>query len=226
MKLRCPPFRIGLAAAALILVLGPSVSMSAFPQQVIDLQHPEPPFATIVTVSPFAYVCITHQGPYTDIPNLAQALMTATQSQRIYPQGPMIVVYYNSPEMAKPEDLTWEVGFPVTSQAMPDDPLIKKVWDYGTVARAIYVGPYENIGTTINRLFAWIAKSDYVPEGPMLERYLDLNPTDVDPAKRRTEIWIAVKAKSTPRVPGMNAGACSGLTLSLASCPRPEAPRA
>jgi len=41
------------------------------------------------------------------------------------------------------------------------------------------------------------------------------------------KLWIVLmenhctRKKSTLRLPGMNAGACSGLTLSLASRPRP-----
>ena len=147
----------------------------------------------VINVTPFAYICIPHQGPYTDIDDVISALMAESQSQNIYPTGPLFGVYLNSPSEARPEELLWEIGFPVTPQALPQVPLIKKVWEKTEVARVIYVGPYEKVGDTIMKLGEWIVSQGYKPDGPVFERYLDMNPNQTDPAKLRTEIWIPVR---------------------------------
>lgn len=147
---------------------------------------------SVIKVTPFAYVCIPHQGPFTAIEEVIGALMAASQSQNIHPTGPLFGVFYNSPSEVKPEELVWEIGFPVTPQAVPESPLVKKVWDNKEVARAIHVGPYEKTGDTIMRLGEWIASQGYKPDGPVFERYLDMNPNQ-DPSKLRTEVWIPVR---------------------------------
>jgi|GEM_PF-422862 len=175
--------------------VGPSPFAAARPQEP-PVQNPtaQQPFA-VIKVAPFAYCCLTHQGPYSDIQQVIQALVSETQTQNIHPTGPLMAVYYNSPDQAPPEELLWEVGFPVTAQAMPEAPLAKKVWEYKTVARTFHIGPYERTGETIGRLMQWISEKGYTADGPILERYLDLNPNTVDPEKLRTEIWVPVKAQ-------------------------------
>ena len=146
-------------------------------------------------VSPFAYCCIEHQGPFTDIESVIGQLMQAIQTQNIMPRGPMVGVYYNAPGQVEPEELKWEIGFPVTEQASPVAPLVKKVWEYKTVVTAMHVGPYEQTGDTITKAMDWITQQGFFPVGPSLERYMDMDPSKVDPGKLRTEIWIPVNKK-------------------------------
>jgi len=141
-------------------------------------------------VSPFAYCSIHHKGPFTEIEQVIGNLMQAFQSQNIFPAGPMIGIYYNSPAEVKPEDLEWEVGFPVTAQVMAQAPLEKKQWVFTTVASSLHVGPYEKTTDTISKILDWMKANDYVPIGPVMERYLDMNPAAVKPEELRTEVWI------------------------------------
>ncbi len=145
---------------------------------------------SIREVAQFTYCCVEHQGPFTDMDSVIGQLMQAIQGQNILPRGPLVGVYYNAPDEVKPEELLWEVGFPVTEQATPVSPLIKKVWESKQVAVAVHVGPYEKTGGTILKLREWLVSQGYNPDGPVLERYLDMNPQQVDPANLRTEIWI------------------------------------
>jgi effector-binding domain-containing protein len=168
-------------------------AMSLVPSESLGQAADQPFSPSVIKVTPFAYACIPHQGPYTAIEEVIAALMAASQGQNIHPSGPLFGVYYNSPVVAKPEELVWEIGFPVTAQAVPEAPLVKKVWEYKEVARAIHVGPYEKAGDTIMKLGEWIASQGYTPDGPVFERYLDMNPNQTDPAKLRTEIWIPVR---------------------------------
>jgi effector-binding domain-containing protein len=180
-----PTFLFGAAAAIAAIAMVPAASLG---------QGSDPSFSpSVIKVTPFAYVCIAHQGPYTAIEEVIRVLMTTSQSQNIHPAGLMFGVYYNSPSEVKPEELIWEIGFPVTAQAVPEAPLVKKVWENKEVARAVHVGPYEKTGDTLMRLGEWLASQGYKPDGPVFERYLDMNPNQTDPAKLRTEVWIPVR---------------------------------
>lgn len=143
-------------------------------------------------VEPFPYLAIAHQGPYTDMGTVIGQLTGAFQAQGLFPQirGPLVGVYYDSPANTAPAKLSWEVGFIVASQATAEVPLLKKTWEYKTVAAALHVGPYDEAGAAIGKIMAWMAAHGYAAAGPILERYLDMNPSGVDPRKLRTEIWV------------------------------------
>ncbi len=154
--------------------------------------------ASVREVAPFTYCCVEHKGAFTDMDNVIGRLMQAVESQKIIARGPLVGVYYDSPDDVKPEELRWELGFSVAEQAEPAAPLVKKVWDKTPVAVAVHVGPYEKTGETIYKLLQWMVSRRYLQDGPILERYLDKDPRLVDPSKLRTEIWIpCVKSQPT-----------------------------
>lgn len=149
----------------------------------------------IKTVQTFAYCCIHHKGPFTDIENVIAQLFPTMQSQNIPPAGAMVGVYYNSPQDVAPEDLEWDIGFPCTAQVSPLKPLEKKIWEFEEVAFAIHIGPYEKTGETYTKILEWMESKGYEQAGPVLEKYLNMPTQDTDPETLRTEIWIPVKKK-------------------------------
>jgi effector-binding domain-containing protein len=159
-------------------------------------QQAQEPFASIKEIKPFAYCAIAHKGPLADISNVIGQLMQAMQGQSLFAsiRGPMVGVYYNSPDQVKPEELSWEVGFQVSEQASPQPPLEKKTWNYPIVAAAVHTGTYAKVGETIQRLMQWLGAQGYDVAGPILERYLN-NPMQVKPEELRTEIWIPASKK-------------------------------
>ncbi len=150
---------------------------------------------SIKQVTPFAYCSITHKGSFSQIQNVMGQLMMNSQAQNIHPAGPPFGVYYVDPEDVKPEELVWEVGFPITAQAMPMAPLEKKQWNYLQVATAIHTGPYEKAGETINKILEWMEANDYVQAGPILERYLTMPTPTTKPEDLKSEIWIPCQKK-------------------------------
>jgi len=152
---------------------------------------------SVKQVEPFPYLAIPHKGPYTDMATVIGQVVGAMQAQGLFPQvrGPLVGVYYNAPGRTKPEDLSWEAGFIVTAQAAPEPPLMKKIWEHGTVAAATHVGPYEKLGAALAKVMDWMAANGYEIDGPVLERYLDQNPASVPPEKLRTEIWVPCHIK-------------------------------
>jgi effector-binding domain-containing protein len=182
------PFAAAFAAmgAAALFAAAPSVSGAA-PEVAV----------TVKEVEPFPYCAVVHKGPITDMAAVIGQLIGAMQTQSLFPQirGPMIGVYYNSPAEAMAEELSWEVGFIITAQAAPQPPLVKKTWEHRTVAIALHVGPYDKAGGTIDAIMAWLAAHGYEAAGPLLERYLDMNPAAVKPEDLRTEIWVPCRKK-------------------------------
>jgi effector-binding domain-containing protein len=151
--------------------------------------------ASIKEIEPFAYCCLEHEGIFSDMPEVIGRLMENMREQNIAPQGGIIAVYRNSPDQVEPEALSWEVGFPVMEQAFVQLPLLKKTWEYTSVAETMHIGPYEKTGETIVKLTEWLGSKGYETSGPILETYFDMNPDEIDPAKLRTQIWIPVKKK-------------------------------
>jgi len=157
---------------------------------------PQESFASIKEVPPFAYCCIVHKGPISDITSVIGQLMQAMQEQNIFSaiRGPMVAVYNSAQTPADSPEFSWEVGFVVTEQTMPQAPLVMKVWSHNTIAAATHVGPYQKIGETIEKLKAWVGAQGYTADDPLMERYLN-NPMQVKSEELRTEIWIPVIKK-------------------------------
>lgn len=149
----------------------------------------------IKTVQSFAYCCIHHVGPFTEIENIISQIFPVMQSQNISPGGAMIGVYYSDPQVVAPENMEWEIGFPCSAQVSPLKPLEKKVWSFEQVASAIHAGPYEKTGETYIIIFEWMEANGYEQVGPVLEKYLSMPTPDTDPATLRAEIWIPVQKK-------------------------------
>ena len=151
---------------------------------------PEKEFASVKEVSPFSYCCIPHKGPFTEIEGVVMQMMKAIQEQKIAPAGPMIGIFYNSPDMVKPEELQWEMGFPVSANAEVKAPLEKKEWKFTSVVSAIHKGPYEEAGNTYLEMFEWMQANKLTQAGPLMERFLTMTTPDTKTEDIRSEIWI------------------------------------
>jgi effector-binding domain-containing protein len=164
---------------------------------------------TLQPVEPFVYFCIHHKGPFTQVEEVIGKLMQEAGLQNIIPAGALMGVYYNNPAEVKPEDLEWEMGFPVTAQALVQPPLERKEWNFALVATFLHKGSYETTGETVRKILDWMESNGYIQAGPILERYLDMNPSEVKPEDLKTEIWIPVKkngeSETTSKKPKLKA---------------------
>jgi AraC family transcriptional regulator len=152
---------------------------------------------TVQDIEPFVYFCIRYKGPFSQIQEAIGRLMEAAALQNIAPAGSLVGIYYTSPAEVSPNALEWEIGFPVTPQAFVQAPLEKKEWNFTKVASALHKGSYETVGDTVTKILDWMDANGYTQAGPMLERYLDMDPSLIKPEDLRTEIWIPVKKKET-----------------------------
>ena len=166
------------------------ISITASAALNIQEEAPEKKFVSVQEVFSFSYCCIPHKGPFTEIEGIIMQLKQAILEQKIAPAGTMIGVYYNNPEMVKPEDLQWEVGLPILPQVKVKAPLEKKQWKFTLVVSAIHKGPYEETGETISKMWEWMQANKLMLAGPVMERFLNMATPDIKPEDLRAEIWI------------------------------------
>lgn len=150
---------------------------------------------SILKVEPFAYFCLRHKGPFSQLPEIIGKLIEESRLQNVFPTGPLMGIYFNTPGEVEPEELEWEIGFPVTPHALVQPPLEKKEWNLDQVASCLHRGPYEKTEETIAAILEWMETNGYQPSGPILERYLDMNPQELKPEDLKTEIWIPCRKK-------------------------------
>jgi AraC family transcriptional regulator len=150
---------------------------------------------SVQQIEPFAYVCMPVRGAFSQFQEAMGRLMMEMQSQNTAPTGPLIAITYSDPDRVATKDLEWEVGFSVSPRQTVQPPLALKSWDHAQVATCLHKGPYEDIGETIIKMVEWISAHGYAPDGPVLERYLDMNPAEMSPNDLKTEIWIPCKKK-------------------------------
>jgi effector-binding domain-containing protein len=149
----------------------------------------------VKTIQAFPYCCIHHKGPFTEIQNVITQLNSSLQSQNIRPAGPMVGVYYNTPENTDPQDLEWDIGFPCDSHVSPLQPLQKKIWNFAQVASVLHTGSYESTGETYLLISEWMEANGMEQAGPVLEKYLTMPTPDTKPENMQTEIWVPFKVK-------------------------------
>jgi effector-binding domain-containing protein len=141
----------------------------------------------------FSYVCLSHTGPYSDIPEVVNQLMQDLQMQNAAPMGPLMAIFFSDPDTDPAASLSWEVGFPVSEEIMVEPPLEKKQWTFARVAACIHSGSYETTSETIRFMRQWIKDSGYAAAGPVLERYTDMDPDTGNLESLKTEIWIPIQ---------------------------------
>ena len=168
------------------LILSPAGGLGAAQSTEVSLQ----------TIEPFAYCSIEFKGPYTQLQQAIAQLAEEMRNQNIAPAAELMGIYYNNPANAEVRDLQWEVGFPITAQALIQPPLVKKEWNYTQVAVCLHQGAYEDTADTITKIIDWMREKGFVPAGPIMERYLDMNPAELKPEQRNTEIWVPCKKQA------------------------------
>lgn len=140
----------------------------------------------------FTYVALQCQGSYAQIPQKLGGLMAELQKQSLEMLGGPSMIYYNSPEQVKPEELRWDVCIPVHPMEKVAAPLIKGEYKYPLVAEFMYKGPYDSVGSAYPLLMKFIAEKGLTVSGPACETYMD-DPAEVKSQDCRTLIVIPVR---------------------------------
>jgi effector-binding domain-containing protein len=111
-------------------------------------------------------------------------LMAAVAAQGIPPAGP---IYAHHLRM-DPEVFDFEIGVPVETPVTPSGRVEAGRLPATMVARTVYHGPYEGLGTAWREFNAWIAAKGHAPADDLWECYLAGPESGPDPALWRTEL--------------------------------------
>jgi len=108
----------------------------------------------------------------------------AIAAQGIAPAGPWFTHHLRM----DPDVLDFEVGVPVAAPVAPAGRMRPGRLPAAAVARAVYRGPYEGLGSAWGELDAWIAAGGHTPGPDRWECYAAGPESGPDPATWRTEL--------------------------------------
>lgn len=151
---------------------------------------------TIKTTEPVTVAYIPMTGPFSLINQTFGRLFSWIGENGYTPAGPAMGVYFDDPAQVKPENLTWELRVPLSTERDPAAPDasgvgIKTVPPI-VVASATYKGPYEKIGPVYGEIAEWIMGNGYQIIGPPQEVYLN-DPATTSPDELLTELRFPVQ---------------------------------
>jgi len=111
-------------------------------------------------------------------------VMAAVAAQGISPAGPWFTHHLRM----DPDTFDFELSVPVTSPISPSGRVQAGQLPAATVARTIYHGPYEGLGSAWAEFDAWITAQGHASGPDLWECYLAGPESNSDPASWRTEL--------------------------------------
>lgn len=151
----------------------------------------------ITEVAPFYYAAVVMTGSYAQHSDAIQNLMTQTNLQEVPVDMEMFGIYYSDPSQVPEDSLLWEVGMKMTEQKELTDPLTLKKWEYPLIASIQYSGSFDETDSVYSALFGWIAQNNYVPAGPVMEKFVSI-PQQDEAGVWSGEVEICVPVQKVP----------------------------
>lgn len=190
-------------AAAVLMVAAVIVGCGGGEQQPAKTEAPAQPVfvAQTMTVPAMKVASIAKIGPYGDVGKSVSDLMAIVQTEKLAASGMPFGLYFDNPTKVKPESTRYEVCIQVaptaknkadgkTGFAVKDAPEMM-------VAATEYMGPYDQVAPTYEKLYKWIGENKYEAAGPMIEWYLS-DPSKVKPESLMAKIGAVVKPVAPP----------------------------
>jgi effector-binding domain-containing protein len=175
----------------LVLLFCLTVSLFAQTQEPTPPVPPAPPTPPSVPdiqvkeMQPFTYYAVEMTGSYDQHGTAFGKLYEQTYAQGMSAYEAALAIYYNDPANTPEEQLKWEVGLPLDEVKELQAPLVVKKWEFPLVAAKIYEGPFDQqLGVVYGQMYQWIGDNGYAPNGPMLEKYIDM------PTQNENGVWV------------------------------------
>ncbi|RPI85465.1 MAG: AraC family transcriptional regulator [Planctomycetaceae bacterium] len=111
-------------------------------------------------------------------------LMTAVTAQGISPAGPI----FSHHLQMDPAIFDFEVGVPVDRQVASVGRVTAGQLPAGIIARAIYRGSYDGLGSAWGEFDDWLRVAGYMPAPNLWESYVAGPESSSDPSNWRTEL--------------------------------------
>jgi effector-binding domain-containing protein len=122
-------------------------------------------------------------------PGIAE-LMAAVAAQGVAPAGPIFTHHLRM----DPKTFDFELGVPVTAPVSAAGRVKAGQLRAATVARTVYHGPYEGLGSAWAEFDAWITAQGHTPAPELWECYVAGPESSSDAAHWRTELNRPLKA--------------------------------
>lgn len=152
---------------------------------------------------PRSVAALRHTGPLDEIPATVMSLISLIAAEGYGMTGPLMMVYYDSPEEVPGEKLRWEVWMPVAypgpMKKVEEDEMGFRHIDPMFVAYTYHIGSYDGLAGAYQLLSEWARLNDYKVIGPPVEIYWS-DPMTVPEENLVTEIWFPVEEKKIPGV--------------------------
>lgn len=137
------------------------------------------------------------RGAYGDTADLIPKVFQFAFENRLEISGPPIFLCH---ELSMEEveramrnnDADLEVALPVKGEVNETEEIKHYSLPPVKVARTIHKGPYQKVGDTYNRLFAWMAENGKKVMGPYREYYLN-DPSEVPENEILTEVCAQIE---------------------------------
>ena len=111
-------------------------------------------------------------------------VMTAVVAQGLAPAGPVFSHHLRMDS----DTFDFEVGVPVKVPVSATGRVKASQLPAATVARTVYHGPYEGLGSAWGEFGEWISTEGYKPATDLWECYVAGPESNLDPATWRTEL--------------------------------------
>ncbi len=116
-------------------------------------------------------------------------LMAEVAAQGIAATGP----WFTHHRRMDPETFDFEIGVPIATPISPAGRVQAGQWPAMKVARTIYHGSFEGLGSAWGELDAWIEAEGHERAADLWERYVAGPDASPDPATWRTELSRPLK---------------------------------
>jgi effector-binding domain-containing protein len=145
--------------------------------------------------NPFQYMFMDFSGSHDLIPEKIPVFFQEIREQGLVNDisGDLFCIYFDFQAQVTGVDTVWGLGFKMSRDTTILPPLKKANYEYDKLARMIHVGPYEMVDLTYSKMIPYIEQKGMEVIGPPIETWLDEDPSQVDPANRRTEVIIPVR---------------------------------
>ncbi|TET22791.1 MAG: GyrI-like domain-containing protein [Candidatus Cloacimonadota bacterium] len=186
-------YRKGMLLLLAVFVVFLLFSCAEKPQE----KAPEPTKTEITTkdMDAITVVYLDKKGPYSETEKAMEELFVLMGKKNLKMRNQPMGAYYDDPEKVPPEETKYEVLSQFIGEFKGDDELKVKEIPAQKVAMVLYTGPYEKCEPIYKELYSWIAKNNYEPCGPSMEKYLN-DPRKIKPEELKTEILIPIKLKA------------------------------
>jgi effector-binding domain-containing protein len=156
-----------------------------------DMSSTDQPVPEVVEVEAATTAVISGVVPMSEIaPFFDRAFSTlpgVLAQQGVAPLGAAFALYHSPPG----ETLDLSVGFPTDRPVEPAGEVHASRLPAGRVARVVHHGSFDQLGSSWERLRAWIDEQGLTAGGVLWEVYVTEPNPQMDPAELRTELnWL------------------------------------